>query len=1438
MRALRFFRRRVVAVADNIGVVAGTAVKRIGAGAARQVVVAAQAPQGVVAGIANDDVVAVVAGTVDSAATREGQAFDEVAERIGGRRINLVAAPVVDTRVRRFFRRHIVGIVDIIGVVAVTAVHDVGAGLAVELVVAAAAPKGVGRQVTVQHVGKVVAGAIDAGRAGQGQVFDIVGQVEIDRGHDRVGAFVGMLVGRVAIAVDDIGVVAGMAAHVGFDADTGQGIGGAVALDHGLGIIDLLLNSEVRPVCRRIPADNEATIAEGGDRGVVLVTQRIIIDLGLATDPVAEEIVALEEDAVTVAILAAALPDDDVAAIRQEGDRRIALVADRRRIDQGFGAIGAATIVEDLAVDAGTVAILAVALPDHDVAARRQQAGHDGVCLVAGGRRIDQFTRSDRIAVVVIDAAVDFLAVGDRVVGLPHHGIAAACERRYRRRRLDDIVVIDAHSGTDGVSVFIEGLGIGILDMQSVRAEGRPGGGKTAGNQCRESKPVQRRPGVRQAELAADAAVVPIVHLGHGRVGGIIAADPADDISAPGQRRNGRVDLHARRCCIDQCFVAERQALAIEMLEIDAVVVAVLAIALPDGDIAAVIEIGRSRVSLGGVGIGVDLAFRARRVQARNHENVIAGVDIAAMAVVETIGKGQRADEAVIRRQGEGAVVVVGDGAVIDNEIADAQGIAGEIGVTLDQISRAHRQGPVAVDAAEQLGLRHGFGIHDHLLEDAGTIAVAGAVGPADNVTAFNGGDGGRCLVACRRVIDALGAVDGDAHAVVALGVDTGAITVLTVALPDDDIAAVGQAYDSRRRAVEGAVGDMDGRIDRFSRRVETLQPDGIQATAVFLPGYDIAAIRQGRHDRVPGVRVNGNDVRRIEDGLAGVIENLHADVVHARAKIIFVGHGKAAVHGGDGTCKDRAGRRHGRGILDDIAVGVEDLDKAVPQGPIAPCHGITAIVERREMDVVGLAIQVDLAADRSVIAVEDLVEGPGSGAVDPADNVAAIAKRRDRRRPLVARGGGIDKELAANAAAVFGIVLGKDTPAIAVLAGALPDDDVAAVAKRRHDRCHLVAGFSRVDLVLLGHDGRGDLKCGTGGSRANTAVVDGVAERQDAGISAVRRQDIGAVAIVVDRAVVGGEARDLQGVAFEVGIALQQVGRADRHGVIGGEIIEHGRGAGQVRAVFVRHIGLLEDALAAAVLAAAGGPADDKAAVAERRHGGCRLVAVGDGVDDEGGTDDGAAGVEAFGHDVLAAVAGVGLPHHDIAAVVQGGDGRGAVGRTMGDAHLAGDPVARIVEDRRVDVNAVAVVDHPGDDEAAAAQARAGDRAAGNAAVRDVHHRPNRVAGGIERRDEDGRIAKQLEEAAAGKSMERCGRRRDTGYRGRCRRPRGIERPAHRRRRPVKIVDVGVDHGAAAGQAGRGQSGEGVAGIEAEDCRSGRRAVGGEHLIGRSGAV
>ena len=178
------FRHHIAGVVDDVGVVAGAADHGVGARAAVERVVADAAGEHVDAAVAGDDVVEVVAGAVDIGAAGQGQVLDVGAKRVAGGRLHGVGAFVERSpsprrrrcrrcrcrcRCRRSWcrrrRRH-------------------------RACRCRAAAEHVDAAVAGDDVVEGVAGAVDVGGAGQGQVLDIGAERVGGRRLDGVGAFV------------------------------------------------------------------------------------------------------------------------------------------------------------------------------------------------------------------------------------------------------------------------------------------------------------------------------------------------------------------------------------------------------------------------------------------------------------------------------------------------------------------------------------------------------------------------------------------------------------------------------------------------------------------------------------------------------------------------------------------------------------------------------------------------------------------------------------------------------------------------------------------------------------------------------------------------------------------------------------------------------------------------------------------------------------------------------------------------------------------------------------------------------------------------------------------------------------------------------------------------------------------------------------------------
>ena len=165
------------------------------------------ADHGVGAGAPVDQVVAGVAE--DRICKRIAEAL-EVGAALQDQRLNVRRQSVVDGGEDRvaalpgILVHHVAGIVDEVGVIAGTAAHGVGAGAAVDEVVAGIAE---------DRVGQRVAETLQVGAALQHQCLHIRRQPVVDGGEDRVAALPGILDHGIGGIVDEIGVIAGTAAH-------------------------------------------------------------------------------------------------------------------------------------------------------------------------------------------------------------------------------------------------------------------------------------------------------------------------------------------------------------------------------------------------------------------------------------------------------------------------------------------------------------------------------------------------------------------------------------------------------------------------------------------------------------------------------------------------------------------------------------------------------------------------------------------------------------------------------------------------------------------------------------------------------------------------------------------------------------------------------------------------------------------------------------------------------------------------------------------------------------------------------------------------------------------------------------------------------------------------------------------------------------------------
>ena len=179
----------VAGIVHEIEVVAGPALREVGAAVAVQEIVPDVTVEGVRVAVA-------VALQVCAALQHQGLHVGRQPVMHGRKDRVVACAGALEHR--------IVGIVDEVGVVACAAHHDVGAAVAVEEVVAG---------VAVEGVGEAVAVALQIGAALQHQRFHVGLERVVDRREHRIDAFAGILHHHVAGVVDEVGVAAGAALH-------------------------------------------------------------------------------------------------------------------------------------------------------------------------------------------------------------------------------------------------------------------------------------------------------------------------------------------------------------------------------------------------------------------------------------------------------------------------------------------------------------------------------------------------------------------------------------------------------------------------------------------------------------------------------------------------------------------------------------------------------------------------------------------------------------------------------------------------------------------------------------------------------------------------------------------------------------------------------------------------------------------------------------------------------------------------------------------------------------------------------------------------------------------------------------------------------------------------------------------------------------------------
>ncbi len=188
------FNDDIACVVDEVSVIASAADQGVGARVA---------VENVVAGVTGQHVIEGVTGKVEVGGAQQNAVLD-----VGGQGVADGGADHVVAFTGQL--GHGVALaVDVVGIIASAADQGVVAGTAVENIVASVACQNVVAGVTGQYVVEGVAGEVEVGGAQQSAVLDVGGQGIADGGADHVMAFTSQFGNGVALAIDDVSIVAG-----------------------------------------------------------------------------------------------------------------------------------------------------------------------------------------------------------------------------------------------------------------------------------------------------------------------------------------------------------------------------------------------------------------------------------------------------------------------------------------------------------------------------------------------------------------------------------------------------------------------------------------------------------------------------------------------------------------------------------------------------------------------------------------------------------------------------------------------------------------------------------------------------------------------------------------------------------------------------------------------------------------------------------------------------------------------------------------------------------------------------------------------------------------------------------------------------------------------------------------------------------------------------
>src|SRR5262249_42351786 len=304
------------------------------------------------------------------------------------------------------------------------------------------------------------------------------------------------------------------------------------------------------------PHDHRLSQVVDRDRGVTLIADSGRVDLKFVADGLARGGVLPREDAPAAGVLPVARPGNQIIPVCVRRDTGVLLVAGGRRVDEFLVSQSVAGCVEALGIDPPAAALLVVASPRDDEVARAVE-GHRGPLLVACGGAVDEEPVTQGVAVGVEATSIDIPAVAVLEVAGPGDDERPA--------------VVHAHARELLIA----------------------GGGAVDEELAAQCVPTGAEPLTVHVPVPSRA----------------VAAGPDDDKVAVAVDPEHGVRLVACGGAVDEELVTQGIAVGVEATSVDIPAVAVLSVARPGDDEAAISGHGHHRGGLIAGGGGVDEEF-------------------------------------------------------------------------------------------------------------------------------------------------------------------------------------------------------------------------------------------------------------------------------------------------------------------------------------------------------------------------------------------------------------------------------------------------------------------------------------------------------------------------------------------------------------------------------------------------------------------------------------------------------------------------------------------------------------------------------------------------------------------------------------------------------------------------------------------------------------